>query len=207
MTCLPRNAAEWSKKMKKVEKIISIVFFALAGISLVYGIWSIVFFVKDLSSAIDSGQFILSGNEYTIVNYLVTGSIQYIFLAALLFGFGWFFFHRSAAALAAGAADAPTEDADTDLAETFDPEALDSSDTQDDDEAAGAKADDDDADEQADAGEPNESSKGEESDEDAKSSEDEKSGDAKSGKDGKKSGGATASGESDAKIDSAKKDA
>jgi hypothetical protein len=174
------------KKMKKAEKIISIVFFALAGISLVYGVWSIVFFVKDLSGAIDSGQFLLSGNEYTVVNYLVTGSIQYIFLAALLFGFGWFFFHRSSAALAADApADADGQTAEGDLNEVFG-----------------------EGDEESGEGD-KESSEGDkvssESDEDAgEGGEDD---DKSSGDDKSSEGGEGKSGEDDAKIDLAKKDA
>jgi len=74
---------------KKKLPVISIIFYILAGISLAYTIWAIVYSSGIISEAIAMGQLVVEGSEFEIVSYYVSNTGQFVLLAAVLIGLGW----------------------------------------------------------------------------------------------------------------------
>ncbi|MEA3327926.1 MAG: hypothetical protein U9R53_11590 [Chloroflexota bacterium] len=74
---------------KKKLPVISIIFYILAGISLAYAIWAIIYSAGIVSEAISMGQLMVEGSEFEIVSYYVSNIGQFVLFAAVLIGLGW----------------------------------------------------------------------------------------------------------------------
>lgn len=74
-----------ANKKVSASSIISIVLYVLAGILIVYTIWSIV----NMNDYIAQQQVSFKGNEYSIINFYMSGAGQYAIFAVILFAFGW----------------------------------------------------------------------------------------------------------------------
>ena len=74
---------------KKKLPVISIVFYTLAGISLAFAIWAIIYSAGVVSEAISMGQLVMKGSEFEIVSYYMDNISRYVLFAAVLIGLGW----------------------------------------------------------------------------------------------------------------------
>ena len=74
---------------KKKLPVISIVFYALAVLSLAYAVWGITYSSKIVSEAIAMGQLVVKGSEFEIISYYVSNTGLFVLLAAILVGLGW----------------------------------------------------------------------------------------------------------------------
>ena len=70
---------------KRKLSIISIVFYALAGILAIYMFWSIV----NINKMLVDQQVVFSGNEFNIINYYATNAGVYGIYAIIIFALGW----------------------------------------------------------------------------------------------------------------------
>lgn len=71
--------------VKKKVPVVSIVLYVLAGLLVIFSIWSFVF----VSQYLKSQGAIFKGNEYTFFNYYMTNAVLYDIYAAVLFALGW----------------------------------------------------------------------------------------------------------------------
>ena len=74
---------------KKKLPVISIIFYVLAGLSLAYAVWSMIYSAGIVSEAIAMGQLVLKGSEFEIVSYYMSNIAQYVLFGAALIGLGW----------------------------------------------------------------------------------------------------------------------
>jgi cytoskeletal protein RodZ len=58
---------------------------------LVYTVLSVIFLTKDLISMLESGQAVVKGYEFQLINYYVTGSFVYLVYTAILVALGRLF--------------------------------------------------------------------------------------------------------------------
>ena len=69
--------------------VVSIFFYILAGLLLIFAVWSAVNSFKYISNLVNMGQVIVKDSLFDIVNFHINSFGQYIVYAALLFGIGW----------------------------------------------------------------------------------------------------------------------
>ena len=69
---------------RKMHSICGIVLFVVAGLLLVYAIWSYTYCAGIISDAKASGQLSVSGNEYDIMSFYMGNCAQYFVYALLL---------------------------------------------------------------------------------------------------------------------------
>jgi hypothetical protein len=74
---------------KRKIPVLSIVLYTMAGMLVLYTIWSVKHSVDYISTLVKQGQLIIKGNEYNIVNYYMSNSAQYALFAVILFALGW----------------------------------------------------------------------------------------------------------------------
>ena len=74
---------------KKKVPILSVVLYILAGLLMAFAIWSSVQSISYISQMMSQGQLVFSGNEYDIVNFIMTSCVQYVIFAIILFTLGW----------------------------------------------------------------------------------------------------------------------
>lgn len=73
---------------KKVP-VVSIVLYVLAGLLLIYSVWSAVYSSKILSDAIAMGQLVFKGSEFEVVSFFMSNLALYLLFAVVLFALGW----------------------------------------------------------------------------------------------------------------------
>ncbi len=73
---------------KKSVSILSIILFVLAGFLMIFAIWSSSKSISYISQMINQGQLAFSGNEYDIINFILSSCIQYAVFAVVLFSLG-----------------------------------------------------------------------------------------------------------------------
>ena len=69
---------------QKIKKLFGIVLYVVAGLLLVYAIWSFAYCADIISDAKASGQLATSGNEYDIISFYMGNCAQYLVYALLL---------------------------------------------------------------------------------------------------------------------------
>ncbi len=74
---------------KKKTPVVSIVLYVLAGVLLIFGIWSAVYSFNYISDMIETGQLVTEGNLFEIISFHMGNFAQYLVFAALLFALGW----------------------------------------------------------------------------------------------------------------------
>lgn len=75
--------------MKRHFSILPLVLFTFSGLLLLYFGWAFLYAYQYISESIASGQLVVSGNEFEIVNFYMMNSAQYLIYAILLFSLGW----------------------------------------------------------------------------------------------------------------------
>lgn len=75
--------------MKRVDFIISIILFVLAGMLIFYSIWAFTHCRSYINDAIQSGQLTVKGSEYDIVNFYMSNCGQYTIYAIISVVLGW----------------------------------------------------------------------------------------------------------------------
>jgi hypothetical protein len=75
--------------INKKFPIVSLVFYILAGLFLIFAVWAAVFSFRYISTMVSMGQIIVSDNLFEITSFHMANFGQYIVYAALLFGAGW----------------------------------------------------------------------------------------------------------------------
>ena len=73
-----------NKLKQKLHFIFGIVLFVVAGLLLVYAIWSFTYCADIISDAKSSGQLSVSGNEYDIMSFYMGNCSQYFVYSLLL---------------------------------------------------------------------------------------------------------------------------
>jgi len=74
---------------KKKIPVLSIMLYAVAGMLVLYTIWSVSHSASYISELIAMGQLTVKGNEYNIVNFYMSNSAQYGLFAIVIFALGW----------------------------------------------------------------------------------------------------------------------
>ena len=75
--------------INKKLPVVSLIFYILAGLILIFAIWAAVFSIEYISTMVAMGQIIASDNLFEITSFHMTNFGQYLIYAALLFGVGW----------------------------------------------------------------------------------------------------------------------
>lgn len=74
---------------KKANPVLSIILYVLAGILVIYTIWSAAYCINYLAEYFASGELTFAGNEYDIINFHIsTYGTEFLF-AVVLFVLGW----------------------------------------------------------------------------------------------------------------------
>jgi len=74
---------------KKKVSILNIILYVLAGLLMIFGIWATSESVRYISMMINMGQLEFSGNEFDIINFIMSSGAEYIVFALILFTLGW----------------------------------------------------------------------------------------------------------------------
>lgn len=74
---------------KKKIPVLSIALYAIAGMLVLYTIWSVSHSASYISELIAMGQLTVKGNEYDIVNFYMSNSAQFALFAVIIFALGW----------------------------------------------------------------------------------------------------------------------
>jgi ABC-type proline/glycine betaine transport system permease subunit len=73
---------------KKNFPILSTVLYILAGLLVIFAIWSSSKSISYISQMINLGQLVFSGNEFDIINFIMSSCAQYVIFAVILFTLG-----------------------------------------------------------------------------------------------------------------------
>lgn len=73
---------------KKKFPILSIVLYTLAGLLMLYTVWAAVYYFNYISEMIAQNQLVIKGNEFEIVNFLMSSFAQYGLLTVILLALG-----------------------------------------------------------------------------------------------------------------------
>jgi len=73
----------------KKLSVVSLVFFILAGLFLIFAVWAAVFSFRYISEMVSMGQVVVKDNLFEIASFHMSNFGQYVVYAALLFGAGW----------------------------------------------------------------------------------------------------------------------
>ncbi len=74
---------------RKNFPVLSTVLYVLAGLLALYTAWAAYHSFTYISTMIDQGQLMVSGNVFEIVNFHMTNFAQYGLLAVIIFTLGW----------------------------------------------------------------------------------------------------------------------
>jgi hypothetical protein len=74
---------------RKNFPVLSAVLYVLAGLLALYTAWAAYHSFTYISTMIDQGQLMVSGNVFEIVNFHMTNFAQYGLLAVIIFTLGW----------------------------------------------------------------------------------------------------------------------
>lgn len=75
--------------IKEKLPIVSLIFYILAGLFLIFAVWAAVFSFEYISGMVAMGQIVVSDNLFEITSFHMANFGQYVVFAALLFGVGW----------------------------------------------------------------------------------------------------------------------
>lgn len=75
--------------IKKKFPVVSIILYVLAGLLLIFSIWSAVYSFDYISTMIAQNQLITDGNQFEIISFHMSNFGQYILYTAILFALGW----------------------------------------------------------------------------------------------------------------------
>jgi hypothetical protein len=73
-------------KMK--SPVLSIILYALAGLLGLYTVWAAAYNYDNISTLVEQGQAVISGNEYELARYLMSDVGQYVLFAVILLSLG-----------------------------------------------------------------------------------------------------------------------
>lgn len=73
---------------KKKFPVLSTVLYVIAGLLIVFSIWSAVYSADYISTMMEQGQLVFSGNEFEIVSFYMSNIAQYVVFAIILFVLG-----------------------------------------------------------------------------------------------------------------------
>lgn len=76
------------KEQKRKLPVLSVIFYVLAVILVLYAIWALINCNAYISKLTAAGQLNTNGNEFTITSYYMTNCIQYVFYSVIFFFFG-----------------------------------------------------------------------------------------------------------------------
>lgn len=68
--------------------ILSTVLYVIAGLLVVYSIWAASYSANYISTMMQQGQLVFSGNEFEIVSFYMSNVAQYVLFAITLFVLG-----------------------------------------------------------------------------------------------------------------------
>jgi hypothetical protein len=68
---------------------VSIVFYVLAGLLILYSIWAAIFSYNYLSPIIAQGQLVVKGNEFEIASFYMSNIAQTLLFGIVFFALGW----------------------------------------------------------------------------------------------------------------------
>jgi ABC-type Na+ efflux pump permease subunit len=109
--------------MKKAEKVIGILLFAVTALLVVYAVWAFINCESYISDAVAAGQLVISESLYDVMNFYMTNCAQYFIFALFLFGMGWFFirgaFQQTKRAKVTEPMDSSDAESDSELDEWF----------------------------------------------------------------------------------------
>jgi hypothetical protein len=75
--------------IKNKLPIVSLIFYILAGLFLIYAVWAAVFSFQYISTMVAMNQLVIKDNLFEVASFHVANFGQYVVFAALLFGAGW----------------------------------------------------------------------------------------------------------------------
>lgn len=75
--------------INKKLPVVSLIFYILAGLLLIFAVWAAVFSFQYISTMVAMGQIVPGDNLFEITSFHMTNFGQYVVYAALLFGVGW----------------------------------------------------------------------------------------------------------------------
>lgn len=84
------------KEQKRKLPVLSVIFYVLAAILVLYAIWALINCNAYISKLTAAGQLNPNGNEFTITSYYMTNCIQYFLYSFAFFFFGKLYFSVSA---------------------------------------------------------------------------------------------------------------
>ncbi|PKO04698.1 MAG: hypothetical protein CVU41_15975 [Chloroflexi bacterium HGW-Chloroflexi-3] len=94
--------------------ILSTVLYVIAGLLIVYSIWAASYSANYISTMMEQGQLVFSGNEFEIVSFYMSNVAQYVLFAITLFVLGrivlYFSFIEEEEELVESVKDSPTEE-------------------------------------------------------------------------------------------------
>lgn len=73
---------------KKRVSILSIILYVLAGFLMIFAIWSSSKSISYITLMINQGQLVFSGNEFDIINFIISSCAQYVIFAVILIALG-----------------------------------------------------------------------------------------------------------------------
>ncbi len=73
---------------KKKFPILSIILYVLAGLLMIFAIWSSSQSIGYISEMINQGQLVFGGNEFDIINFIMSSCAQYVIFAVILIALG-----------------------------------------------------------------------------------------------------------------------
>jgi len=82
-----QSERQWIMNKKKFP-ILSIILYVLAGLLIIFAIWSASQSIGYISEMISLGQLVFSGNEFDIINFIVNSCAQYVVFAVILIALG-----------------------------------------------------------------------------------------------------------------------
>ena len=75
--------------INKKLPIVSLVFYILAGLFLIFAVWAAVFSFRYIGDLVSMGQVVVRDNLFEVFSFHMGNFGQYVVFAALLFGAGW----------------------------------------------------------------------------------------------------------------------
>ena len=75
--------------INKKLPVVSLIFYILAGLFLIFTVWAAVYSFRYISDLVSMGQVVVSDNLFEVISFHMGNFGQYIVYVALLFGAGW----------------------------------------------------------------------------------------------------------------------
>ena len=86
--CLKIQSERQRIMNKKKSSILSAILYILAGLLMIFAIWSFSKSMSYISQMINMGQLVFSGNEFDIINFIISSCAQYVIFAVILIALG-----------------------------------------------------------------------------------------------------------------------